>query len=108
MTEPKVYKLVTVNTAPERARRLIGRVVEDVKERYTVKHVANVDSEYCSQAMHLDESLHLRRTRGCARRSGEGETRYLSELPTALGACACVLKTSHSSQRPCGRPRSPR
>ncbi|KAI0730656.1 hypothetical protein C8Q76DRAFT_669281 [Earliella scabrosa] len=43
MTEPKVYKLVTVNTAPERARRLIGRVVEDVKERYTVKHVANVD-----------------------------------------------------------------
>jgi hypothetical protein len=34
--------LVTVNTAPERARRLIGRVVEGLKERYTIIHVANV------------------------------------------------------------------
>jgi hypothetical protein len=39
------YKLVTVNTAPDRARRLIGRVVEDVKDRYTVIHAANVDSK---------------------------------------------------------------
>ncbi|KAJ6551638.1 hypothetical protein B0H19DRAFT_950583 [Mycena capillaripes] len=37
------YRLVTVNTAPERARRLIGRVVEDVKDRYTIIHVANVE-----------------------------------------------------------------
>ncbi|KAK3323594.1 hypothetical protein B0T19DRAFT_401907 [Cercophora scortea] len=36
------YKLITVNTAPDRARRLIGRVVEDVKEQYTILHVANV------------------------------------------------------------------
>lgn len=27
------FRLVTVNTAPDRARRLIGRVVEDVKDR---------------------------------------------------------------------------
>ncbi|KAJ7349684.1 hypothetical protein DFH08DRAFT_958663 [Mycena albidolilacea] len=27
------HRLVTVNTVPERAKRLIGRVVEDVKDR---------------------------------------------------------------------------
>ncbi|KAJ7793788.1 hypothetical protein B0H14DRAFT_2393112, partial [Mycena olivaceomarginata] len=36
-------RLVTVNTVPERAKRLIGRVVEDVKDRYTIVHVANVE-----------------------------------------------------------------
>lgn len=39
------YRLVTVNTVPERAKRLIGRVVDDVKDRYTIVHVANVESE---------------------------------------------------------------
>lgn len=42
----KTYRLVTVNTAPERAKRLIGRVVEDVKDKYTIIHVANVESEW--------------------------------------------------------------
>ena len=37
------FKLVTVNNAPERAKRLIGRVVEAVKDKYTVIHAANVD-----------------------------------------------------------------
>ncbi|KAK1997135.1 hypothetical protein LX36DRAFT_657912 [Colletotrichum falcatum] len=37
------YKLVTVNTAPERAKRLVGRVVEELKDRYTIQHVANCD-----------------------------------------------------------------
>lgn len=41
---PKIYRLVTVNTAPERAKRLIGRVVEDVKDRYTIVHAANAES----------------------------------------------------------------
>lgn len=40
------YKLVTVNNAPERAKRLIGRVVEEVKEKYTIIHAGNADSEY--------------------------------------------------------------
>lgn len=40
-----VVKLITVNTAPERARRLIGRVVEDLKDRYTILHVTNIESE---------------------------------------------------------------
>jgi len=38
------YKLVTVNTAPERAKIIIGRVVEAVKERYTIDYVANAES----------------------------------------------------------------
>jgi len=40
------FRLVTVNTAPERARRLIGRVIEDVKEQYTIVHVANIACEF--------------------------------------------------------------
>lgn len=39
------FKLVTVNTAPERAKRLIGRVVEDVKDKYTIIHAGNADSK---------------------------------------------------------------
>jgi hypothetical protein len=38
------FTLVTVNTAPDRAKRLIGRVVEDVKEQYTIIHAANAAS----------------------------------------------------------------
>jgi hypothetical protein len=39
------YTLVTVNNAPERAQRLVGRVVEIVKNRYVIKHMANAESE---------------------------------------------------------------
>lgn len=35
---------MTVNNVPERAKRLIGRVVEGLKDRYTIIHVANCDS----------------------------------------------------------------
>lgn len=38
------FKLVTVNKAPERAKRLVGRVVEDVKGEYTIIHAANAES----------------------------------------------------------------
>ncbi|KAK4033413.1 hypothetical protein C8A01DRAFT_50004 [Parachaetomium inaequale] len=38
------FKLVTVNTAPDRAKRLIGRVVEDVKDTYTIIHAGNAAS----------------------------------------------------------------
>lgn len=37
------FKLVTVNTAPERAKLLVGRVVEDVKAEYTIIHAANAE-----------------------------------------------------------------
>lgn len=35
------YRLCTVNTTPERAKRLVGRVVEDMKDSYTIQHVEN-------------------------------------------------------------------
>ncbi|KAL2023982.1 hypothetical protein VTK56DRAFT_217 [Thermocarpiscus australiensis] len=38
------FRLVTLNTAPERAQRLIGRVVEDVKDKFTIIHAANAAS----------------------------------------------------------------
>jgi hypothetical protein len=41
------YRLVTVNNAPERAKKLIGRMVEEVKEKYTIIHAGNVDSTSC-------------------------------------------------------------
>lgn len=39
------YRLCTVNKVPARAKILIGRVVEDVKEEYTIDYVANAESE---------------------------------------------------------------
>ena len=39
------YKLVTVNNAPERAKMIVGRVVEAMKEEYTIVHEANAESE---------------------------------------------------------------
>lgn len=39
------YKLVTVNTAPERAYRLIGRLIEALKDSYTIIHAANCESK---------------------------------------------------------------
>ena len=45
------YKLVTVNTAPERAARLIGRMTTALSDRYCITHVANCESQlpvtYC-------------------------------------------------------------
>ncbi|EPS29611.1 hypothetical protein PDE_04561 [Penicillium oxalicum 114-2] len=45
MSSPKgPFRLVTVNTAPERAKRLIGRVAENLKDQYTIIHVDNCES----------------------------------------------------------------
>ena len=38
------YRLVTVNTSPDRAKRLVGQAIEALKERYTISHVANCES----------------------------------------------------------------
>jgi len=40
------YKLCTVNTAPQRAKLVVGRFVEDVKDIYTIVHVENVESMF--------------------------------------------------------------
>ncbi|KAK2790771.1 hypothetical protein FQN53_008594 [Emmonsiellopsis sp. PD_33] len=37
------FKLVTVNTAPERAYRLIGRVTEALSGKYTIIHAENCE-----------------------------------------------------------------
>ncbi|KAL2004840.1 hypothetical protein VTN00DRAFT_3113 [Thermoascus crustaceus] len=43
-TTPKgPFRLVTVNTAPERAFRLIGRVTEALRDKYTIIHAANCE-----------------------------------------------------------------
>ncbi len=44
----RVYKLVSVNKVPERAMLLVGNLVEDVKNKYTIVHCANADSELSS------------------------------------------------------------
>ncbi|KGO46800.1 hypothetical protein PEX1_076740 [Penicillium expansum] len=44
MSAPKgPFHLVSVNTAPERAKRLIGRLVEALSDRYTIIHVDNCE-----------------------------------------------------------------
>lgn len=40
------FTLVTVNTAPERAKKLVGRLCEELKDRYIIDHVANSESKY--------------------------------------------------------------
>jgi hypothetical protein len=40
------YRLCTVNTAPERAKRLVGRFVEEVKAGYTIIYLENVESAF--------------------------------------------------------------
>lgn len=46
MAEPQTsYKLVTVNNVPERANVMIGRLVEALKDRYTIIHAANAESK---------------------------------------------------------------
>lgn len=39
------FTLVTVNTAPERAKRLIGRMIEQLQDRYHIVHIANCSSD---------------------------------------------------------------
>lgn len=50
------FKLITVNTAPERAKRLIGRMAEMLKDRYIIQHVDNCEST-SSQTLHTQSIL---------------------------------------------------
>jgi hypothetical protein len=47
------FRLVTVNTAPERAQRLIGRLIEALKEDYEIVHVDNCQSMLQSRSAYL-------------------------------------------------------
>lgn len=39
------FRLVTVNTAPERAKRLIGRLITELQDDYEIIHVDNCQSK---------------------------------------------------------------
>lgn len=43
-TSSRPVGLVSVNTAPERAKKVLGEVCERVKPRYNIEHVGNADS----------------------------------------------------------------
>lgn len=45
MTPKGPFKLITVNTAPERAKVLIGRVADTLKDDYIIDYVANCISK---------------------------------------------------------------
>lgn len=42
--------LVSVNTAPDRAKKVIGAVIDNVKDKYTIVHAGNSTSEWCWEA----------------------------------------------------------
>ncbi len=37
--------LVSVNTAPDRAKKVIGEVIDNVKDKYSIVHAGNTTSE---------------------------------------------------------------
>jgi len=49
MASQRSYKLVTVNSNPERAKMIVGKVIEAVKDQYTIVHAANAESELFNQ-----------------------------------------------------------
>lgn len=52
ITQLKTYKLMSVNTAPQRAVRMIGKLAADVSDRYNIVHCANAEgTEYISISM---------------------------------------------------------
>jgi hypothetical protein len=56
MTAKVPLKLVTVNNAPERARRVVGRVIDETKESYSIVHAANAESKYSKTTILLTAS----------------------------------------------------
>jgi hypothetical protein len=44
-TQEKSFRLVTVNKVPERAKQLVGRMIDELKDRYDITHIANCESE---------------------------------------------------------------
>ncbi|KAL6860751.1 hypothetical protein ACO1O0_004785 [Amphichorda felina] len=71
------FRLVTVNNVPERAKRLIGRMVEELKDRYTIDYVGNCTSKeevepkvrelrpdilFCASMWTVEESNEMRET----------------------------------------------
>lgn len=51
------FRLVTVNNVPERAKKVIGQVVEELKTRYIIEYVGN-----CFGMSGRTASLHVETT----------------------------------------------
>lgn len=49
MATDQPFKLCTVNNAPERAKRLVGRVIEDVKDQYSIVHAGNAERQFIAR-----------------------------------------------------------
>lgn len=88
MSAPKgPFRLVTVNTAPERAQRLIGRVADNLKDRYTILHVDNCDSMFQSVSV---SCLSCRLTR-CPEIE-DVEPKVKQHMPDVLVSAARVIR----------------
>ena len=48
------FRLVTVNTAPDRARLIVGRVTEALKDEFIIEHVGNCESMSTHLPLPLD------------------------------------------------------
>lgn len=59
--------LVSVNTAPDRAKKVIGAVIDNVKDKYTIVHAGNSTSEWCQcccvRGLHCGVGVELNCTR---------------------------------------------
>ena len=51
MSTAKPYKLITVNTAPDRASRMVRKLAEDVKDRYVIIHCVNAASKLLADSV---------------------------------------------------------
>lgn len=51
------FRLMTVNTAPERAKRVIGAMVKNLKESYSIDYVVNSESKFLASNSHQEAFL---------------------------------------------------
>ncbi|KAI3577743.1 hypothetical protein IWW34DRAFT_740095 [Fusarium oxysporum f. sp. albedinis] len=58
-TPSRTFRLLTVNNVPERAKKVIGQVVEELKTRYRIEHVGNCfdKSEVVSKVKELKPDI---------------------------------------------------
>jgi hypothetical protein len=103
MTQPRgPFRLVTVNTAPQRAKVLVGRVVETLKDDYIIEHVGNCECEQSS----IGKFITL--THGSHRRGrAQGEAAQARCSGRDLAILTRLHLTSHldSFRHRCGRRR---
>lgn len=108
------YKLVTVNNAPERAKRLVGRVVEDVKDQWTIVHAGNVDDATGAYNPHSSDKrrIPLQSQQLTSDADLEDAKKVFTEIhpdvvvssPDHPVSTLCPDSVVYSSQRRCGRP----